>query len=748
MKPERTTRPLTQTSALLTGSDADTASANPFVGLRPFESEESLLFFGRREQAIELLQRLHATHFLAVVGSSGCGKSSLVRAGLIPKLKAGFLVEERDVWRVATMKPGDAPLENMAISLLDAVGVESSKANINETVEAMNGEGAQAIITRLQTTLGSEDSNLLLLVDQFEELFRFALRDDDPVKRNEAEEFVALLLELAAQRDFPVFVVTTMRSDFIGDCDNFFGLPEAMNRSQYLVPRLTRRQRQEAIEGPIRLFGARINQRLLDRVLNDAGDKSDQLPVMQHALMRTWEDWQQSREDAIDVQHYENVGTINEALSKDAEQALAGLSADETKIAERMFQALTDTDARGRRIRRPARLSEIEAITNATREQLLAIVERFRGNRRNFVNVYEDKLSGDVTIDISHESLIRQWGRLGDWVTAETDSRRTYLRITDAAVMYREGRAKLLRNPQLAYALNWRAQNQPTRIWAARYNADFDTAMAFLDKSRRHHQVKSIALYVLIPVLVIGWAGAYTLVKNYRLTIEAERKDELRHIAETQREQAEEQRDKQEEALAKQYVKLIDIMDDYYAGKIVIYPEPIVGNIRLQRLDGDRIKFFDNWIDKNLIDVDVPELREIAHPVSGPIKFNHRAAADLQAAFREIKARGLLNLVLTWDRGVVDPDSPEIHDLIGGAGGGPSPHILGIGFDINSEYNQRNRPAAPKGQYGSVIDLVAVLREFGFGWGGDHDGRHFEYIRPDTSILDNPTNNAENPVKE
>src|ERR1051325_2891029 len=188
MTPKRSTQPLTQTPSLLAGGDAGTSSANPFVGMRPFESEECLLFFGRREQAIELLQRLHATHFLAVVGSSGCGKSSLVRAGLIPKLKAGFLVEERDLWHVATRKPGDAPLENLAISLLDAIGGQSTKENISEVVEAIQGEGGQAILTRLQAALGDEDSNLLLLVDQFEELFRFALRDDDPVKRNEAEE--------------------------------------------------------------------------------------------------------------------------------------------------------------------------------------------------------------------------------------------------------------------------------------------------------------------------------------------------------------------------------------------------------------------------------------------------------------------------------------------------------------------------------------------------------------------------------
>ena len=730
MKPERKTGPLKLTPALLTGGDTDASAVNPFVGLRPFESEESLLFFGRREQAIELLQRLHATHFLALVGSSGCGKSSLVRAGLIPKLKAGFLVEERDLWRVATMKPGDAPLENLAISLLDAIGGQSTKENISELVEAISGEGAQAIITRLQTTLGDEDSNLLLLVDQFEELFRFALRDDDPCKRNEAEEFVALLLELAAQRDFPVFVVTTMRSDFIGDCDNFFGLPEAMNRSQYLVPRLTRRQRQEAIEGPVRLFGAQISQRLLDRVLNDAGDKSDQLPVMQHALMRTWEDWQRTSQGQIDLEHYENIGTVTDALSKDAEQAMAGLSADEMKITERMFQSLTDTDARGRRIRRPARLSEIEAITNASREQILAIVERFRSNRRNFVSLYEDALTGDITIDISHESLIRQWGRLGDWVTAESDARRTYLRIVDAAVMYRERRAKLLRNPQLAYALNWREQKQPTHTWAARYNQDFDMAMAFLDKSRRRHQVKAIAVYVLIPFLLIGTGGTYTLFKNYELVVEAQLKDKHIHAVEEQRDEAVEERLAQQEALARQNEKLLDIADEYFAGQEVVYPHPVVGDIKLRRLPDGRMEFYDNWVANNIIEVDVPELREIANPVKEKIKFNHLAASALQDAFHEIKERGLLNRVLTWDYGFVPPDSPNISIFKRGAGGGPSSHALGIGFDLNREYNPRDTPAAPSGRTGSVVELVPIFREHGFSWGGSNDGMHFEFVGP------------------
>src|SRR5215475_2612350 len=296
----------------------------PFVGLRPFNSDEALLFFGRGEQTIDLLQQLHRTHFVAIVGSSGCGKSSLVRAGLIPKLKAGFLAEDRDQWLVAVMKPGDTPLRNLAAAL---IGTIQAGGDAKPCAEAIRVGGAQAIMEMLSPALDDSDANLLLLVDQFEEIFRFGVESGKPEQRAEAEDFVSIILALAEQRRLPIYVVMTMRSDFLGDCDHFYGLPEAMNRGQYLVPRLTRQQRQQAIEGPIRLFGASISPRLLDRLLNDVGDKSDQLPVMQHALMRTWEKWEREatgRDDnpqsgQVDLPHYEVVGGINGALSKDAE---------------------------------------------------------------------------------------------------------------------------------------------------------------------------------------------------------------------------------------------------------------------------------------------------------------------------------------------------------------------------------------------------------------------------------------------
>jgi hypothetical protein len=449
------------------GAAAFVFPSNPFVGLRPFNSGEALLFFGRDAQTVELLRRLHRGHFIAVVGSSGCGKSSLVRAGLIPKLRAGFLTEDRDRWLVAVMKPGGAPLRNLAAALIEAI---PTGGDVEDCAEAILVGGAQAVIEQLSPSLANSEANLLLLVDQFEEIFRFGVESGKPEQRAEAEDFVSIMLALAEQRRLPIYVVMTMRSDFLGDCDHFHGLPEAMNRGQYLVPRLTRQQRQQAIEGPIRLFGASISPRLLDRALNDVGDKSDQLPVMQHALMRTWEEWQFEKahggSSEVDIQHYEAVGGIKNALSKDAEAALTGMSEEDLKISERVFQSLTDTDARGRRIRRPARMSEIEAIVSDKRHKIPGIIGRFISGGRSFLTLTNDD---DPLIDISHESLIRQWERMSEWLKIEAESRDMYRRVVDAAHTYRKHRQKrglLWRGAQLQLGLNWKKEREPNRQWA------------------------------------------------------------------------------------------------------------------------------------------------------------------------------------------------------------------------------------------------------------------------------------------
>jgi len=485
------------------------AVQNPFVGLRPFESGDSLYYFGRRQQTRALLQQLNANRFVAVVGSSGSGKSSLVRAGLIPNLEAGFLVQDRDLWKIAIFKPGGSPLRNLAAAMLSVTGAPGTTDTIKGLQETMRRQGSQALVHQAQTPLDSSEANLLIVVDQFEELFRFQQVRTTHV-REEAADFVSMLLNLAGQKEIPIYVVLTMRSDFLGECDAFQGLPEAMNTSQYLVPRLTRHQRREAILGPIRLAGAAITPRLTDRLLNESLDTRDDLPVLQHVLMQTWTMWAKDGQGPIDLDHYEKSGTIQHALSLHADEALAGLSNESLAIAKRMFQALTETDASNRRIRRPANLHEIVAVCGRKEapETVMPLITRFNADHRNFLVLSPGASEDNPLLDISHESLIRQWKTLAAWVDEEAESARVYKRLAESAKLHAGGKAGYYREADLQVALDWQRQQQPNAEWAGRYHPEFELAVEFLKQSVNKQKTNRsfvVSLLVCVYLCIYSW---------------------------------------------------------------------------------------------------------------------------------------------------------------------------------------------------------------------------------------------------
>jgi tetratricopeptide (TPR) repeat protein len=482
--------------------------------------EEADLFFGRDRHSDELLRRLSSRRFLAVVGTSGSGKSSLVRAGLLPSLESGFMAKAGTHWRMAILRPQEDPIGFLAQAIIDtgmlsALNLTRSAAKaVVETTLRRIGRGLVEVV---QLARLAPHENLLVLVDQFEELFRFADLAKQRDAGDEAPAFVKLLLEAAQQTELPVYVVITMRSDFLGDCNRFRGLAEAISNCQYLIPRLTRDELEAAITGPIGVRGGRIAPSLVQRLLNDVGDDMDQLPVLQHALMRAWDHWEDDDPDAraLDLSDLEAIGGMAEALSRHAEEAYASLATErDRKIAETLFKCLTERGPDQREIRRPTQLSRLAAIAHAQPAEVIQVIEVFRAPGRSFLMPPHDiALDGDCIIDISHESLIRKWGRLHTWVEEEAESRATYLRLVEAARLRQAGKAGLWGEPDLTYARQWQERESPNPTWAKRYASGFEDAMAFLrestNKVRRKRRrlvvtTTSIAL-VLIGLTLSAW---------------------------------------------------------------------------------------------------------------------------------------------------------------------------------------------------------------------------------------------------
>ena len=468
-----------------------TDNSNPYVGLRPFEIDESILFFGRKEQIMELLQQLHHHHFVAVVGSSGCGKSSLLRAGVIPALKAGYLLKESDQWRIAIMRPGQNPLYNLVGTLLNWRSDKADSAKISRLLGEMEAKGLEPLLDLLIELKEKENRNFFLLVDQFEELFRFTKEQKNSIGKDEANDFVNMMLELSRQRRVPFYVVMTMRSDFMGDCTKFYGLPEAMNKSLFLVPKLNRVQMKMAIEGPARLYGGKLNAALVSRLLNEVGKFEDELPLLQHTLMRIWDhEMNIDKSGELDMADYEAIGGMKGALSRHADEALAKLDKGDFRVAKEIFQALTMIDEHGRKTRRPVLLSQLAKLTSAKKKQLLKIVEKFIEDKRSFLILNDLADSDDKIIDISHESLIREWQRLNRWMDEEADSSSTYLRLAGAARLYAENKKDFLTGSELQLALDWKDKFKPSAVWANRYQEGFGQAMDYLKKSNQSRSEK------------------------------------------------------------------------------------------------------------------------------------------------------------------------------------------------------------------------------------------------------------------
>jgi DNA-binding MarR family transcriptional regulator len=481
--------------------NADVASAvEPFRGLRFFDEEHSDLFFGRDDQIDALLHKLAQSRFVAVLGGSGSGKSSLVRAGLIPALRAGLLVTAGGRWHVVKSRPADDPIGTLA----QDIAAVANRGDMARDVEVSLRRGPLGVVEAIAQTFDpAPHTNVLLVIDQFEELFRYLDEAQGALairRADDAAAYVNALLEATKPaHDTPgaavIYVVLTMRSDFLSRCSQFPDLSDQFNTAIYLVPRMRRKQLEQAMRGPVAVVDGTIDAALVQQVLNDVGDDLDQLPVLEHALLMTW----RRTGGNMQLDDYKLAGALTDALSQDANRVFKGLSPRQQRIAKVMFQRLSSRDAENRAVRRRAYVSELAQVAHVDKASLVEVIDKFeKAGLLTKVGAQDERNRGardEPLIDVPHESLIRKWDKFqtvaGEkgWLDEEADARDLFLEL-DTRARRRKDVTDVLTGTDLAQARVWTRAHH-NEVWASRYIPDpgrFAAVRHYIADSLRAHR--------------------------------------------------------------------------------------------------------------------------------------------------------------------------------------------------------------------------------------------------------------------
>jgi WD40 repeat protein len=456
----------------------------PYRGLEVFEAEHAEYFFGRDADRQRLLELLKGTRFLAVLGASGSGKSSLVRAGLVPALAGGGLQGSED-WEIAVLRPGARPLEVLAARVARLGG----GAAMQKTLDGL-AEDPRTLHLALSVALADRpaDTRALFIVDQFEEVFTLC-RDE-----RERRMFFDNLLHAASMPDGRAVVVVTLRADFYHRCGAYAELAQQLAAQQYLVSPMDRDGLRQAIEEPARRVGLSFESGLVATVLDDVVGEPGALPLLEHALLELWKC---RRGSMLTLEGYRESGGVAGAIAKRADDVFAGLTSRQQELARRTFLRLTQPGEGTEDTRRRAAFPELAAGAGGDLEPVL----------RNLVDarlLTVSREGDDVQVEVAHEALIRGWPLLQGWIDEDRAGLRIHNRLADAAREWERlgrGADELFRGARLAEALEWRRANEESVN---------DVERTFLDASRRR-EVRNRSLRLLALTLLVGVVAAAAL---------------------------------------------------------------------------------------------------------------------------------------------------------------------------------------------------------------------------------------------
>jgi len=466
----------------------------PYRGLRQFREEDSLFFFGREAFTERLATIVSRSDVVAVVGASGSGKSSVVQAGLVPRLR-----QQRDkrIWEVVTAVPGDQPFAKLAAALAPLFPDLSQKSSIDYLTEVtkladklLQGElrlrdvVTHALQQRPATAGGETSTRLLLVADQWEELYTQCR--DEHVRRRYIDEL------LDASSYAPLTVVLTLRGEFFGHALQHRALADRLQGADILVAPMTREELELAVREPAKKVGLGFEPpELADQILKDVGDEPGRLPLLQFVLRELWE---RARGSALLQKDYQEMGGVEGAMAQRADAVFQELKPLEQQAVRGVFEHLVQSVEAGeaglevRDLRRRARLRDLD-------EHEQRVVARLVDAR--LLVTSRDQVTGEATVEVAHEALINNWKLLRGWADQTREARRTLERYRSRAGFWKDRRHGdlLLRGTELDEADLWQRRRSAQKHRIPQEVAAFIQASL---RARRQRRAVRAALLVAV----------------------------------------------------------------------------------------------------------------------------------------------------------------------------------------------------------------------------------------------------------
>ncbi len=513
-----------------------TARVCPYPGLRPFTEEESIFFKGRDLHIRQIVKLLEENKMAFITGASGDGKSSMVYAGVVPYIRAGFFKAEYNSWIIADFKPKKNPLDSLSQAFAKQINVDKDycfrqlKRGFSSLVDLYKNSD---YYVKDGEDVSNKGKNLLIIADQFEEVFTNIENFNQGRPSDESYTAINLLLEtirISIAEKLPVYVVFTMRSDFISQCTVFKNLPEYIAYSQFFVPQLQRTEIRQVIEEPAVLAGGKVSSRLTEVIINNLNSGFDQLPVLQHALNLLWK-IADNGNDVIDLIHLAKIaGISSEVLSQEdkgefdrwfqnlpeyqkkyyektdlnnvlnahagilyesaydyflenSDWAEKNITPEESKeIIETVFKSLTKVD-NNRPVRNRCTLAEITGIINKdhiTNATVCGVINVFRTPDNSLIKPFLDPertetqyLSGDTVLDVTHEALIRNWKMLSEWDVQEAADMKDFYDFNSQMQLWiinDKNPSYLLNSGTYAYFNQWFNRSNPNPYLFVKYD--------------------------------------------------------------------------------------------------------------------------------------------------------------------------------------------------------------------------------------------------------------------------------------